>query len=113
MPVYLARPDLPKSDAMREAGPMSDQTRLSAVIRGSVQGVGFRWSVLNVAQDLGLYGYVTNRPDGTVEVVAEGPPGTVAELEKYLHSGPRSAVVEAVEADHGAPTGEFRRFEAK
>jgi acylphosphatase len=92
---------------------MADQTRLSALIRGSVQGVGFRWGVLSLAEDLGLYGYVTNRTDGTVEVVAEGPSGTIAELEKYLHSGPPSAVVEAVEVEHGAPTGEFRRFEAK
>jgi|tagenome__1003787_1003787.scaffolds.fasta_scaffold20578963_1 acylphosphatase len=92
---------------------MADQTRLSAVIRGEVQGVGFRWGVLSLAEDLGLYGYVTNRSDGTVEVVAEGPASEVGQLEKYLHNGPPSAVVEGVEAEHGEPSGKFRRFEAK
>ena len=92
---------------------MAQRSRLSAVIHGSVQGVGFRWGVLTRAEELGLYGYVTNQPDGTVQVVAEGPGEELAALEKFLHNGPPSAVVEAVEADHGPATGEFSRFEAK
>lgn len=42
------------------------------VVTGRVQGVGFRWYVMERAQELGLTGYVLNRRDGTVEVVAEG-----------------------------------------
>ncbi|MGH8823688.1 MAG: acylphosphatase [Jiangellaceae bacterium] len=47
--------------------------RMTARVDGRVQGVGFRWFVRRVAVELGLAGHATNRPDGTVEVVAEGP----------------------------------------
>ena len=92
---------------------MAEQASLSAVIHGSVQGVGFRWAVLNLAQALGVTGYVTNRPDGTVEVVAEGDRDELAELEKFLHSGPRWAEVERVDAEWGSASGRFRRFVTK
>ena len=46
--------------------------RLEAVVHGYVQGVGFRWSTRDVARRLGVRGYVRNRPDRSVEVVAEG-----------------------------------------
>ena len=48
-------------------------TRLHAVVRGHVQGVGFRYWVRGAAGDLGLRGTATNLPDGRVEVIAEGP----------------------------------------
>ena len=92
---------------------MAEQASLSAVIHGSVQGVGFRWGVMNLAAALGLTGYVTNRPDGTVEVVAEGDRDELAELEKFLHSGPRWAEVERVDAEWGSASGRFRRFVTK
>jgi acylphosphatase len=47
--------------------------RLTAVVRGRVQGVGFRWWTRCVAREFGLVGTATNRADGAVEVVAEGP----------------------------------------
>ncbi|HUL50216.1 MAG TPA: acylphosphatase [Gemmatimonadales bacterium] len=67
------------------------------VVRGVVQGVGFRWFVLRNAHSLGLRGWVTNRPDGTVEVVAEGAAAALDELERALTQGPRGARVEQVE----------------
>jgi len=92
---------------------MSDNMRLSAVIHGRVQGVGFRWTVQALAQGLGLSGYVSNRPDGTVRVEAEGHSESLAELEKYLRTGPRGAVVTGVDLVHRAATGEFSRFATK
>jgi acylphosphatase len=92
---------------------MTDQASLSAVIHGMVQGVGFRWAVLQRAEELGLTGYVSNRPDGTVEVVAEGGPAELDELEKFLHSGPRWAEVAKVEVERGTASGRFSRFVTK
>ena len=66
-------------------------------VRGRVQGVGFRWFVMGVAQHLGLQGYVRNLPDGTVEVVARGTPEAVVELERALARGPATARIDGVE----------------
>ncbi len=67
------------------------------IVRGRVQGVGFRWSVRRRAEALGLVGFARNRADGGVEVVARGDPHVLDELERYLTTGPRLASVEAVE----------------
>ena len=67
------------------------------VISGRVQGVGFRWFVVEEAQALGLRGHVRNLRDGQVEVVAEGPLSGLNDLEQVLRLGPRSARVTAVE----------------
>lgn len=66
-------------------------------VTGRVQGVGFRWFVRQTASDLGLRGTVRNARDGSVEVVADGTPEAVDEMERRLRRGPRSAVVEGVE----------------
>jgi acylphosphatase len=87
--------------------------RLSAVVTGRVQGVGFRWSVRRRAQHLGLSGYAANRADGTVEVEAEGTPSHLDELEEFLHMGPPGAGVAEVSARRGEPTGEFHGFVTK
>ena len=86
------------------------QLRLTAVVRGEVQGVGFRWSVQREAGRLGLTGYAENLPDGSVRVEAEGDPGRLDELEAFLRQGPRWAEVGAVEAERTPATGEFRSF---
>lgn len=72
-------------------------TREGFIVRGRVQGVGFRWSTTRTARQLGIRGTVRNRADGTVEVHAEGPPEALEDLESWLHEGPRSARVDAVE----------------
>jgi acylphosphatase len=67
------------------------------IIRGRVQGVGFRWFVTSEAERLQLGGYVRNLPDGSVEVVSRGPEDALATLEARLRRGPPAARVEAVE----------------
>jgi len=84
---------------------------LRAVVRGRVQGVGFRDYVLTRAGYLRLSGYVRNLPDGrSVEVVAEGPRAELEQLLAYLREGPRLARVDAVDADWGEPTGAYDGF---
>lgn len=69
------------------------QARVHMVVEGLVQGVGFRWFVARHAQARGLCGYVSNRYDGNVEIVAEGDRSLVEDLIKEVRVGPRSAHV--------------------
>ncbi len=84
--------------------------RLHAIVSGIVQGVNFRYYTRRQAEALGIAGWVANRWDGTVEVVAEGPRPAVDELLDWLHHGPPSAVVDNVQADWEPATGEFDGF---
>lgn len=68
------------------------------VIRGRVQGVGFRWFVMSQAERLNLGGYVRNLADGSVEVVSLGPEKALETLEGHLRRGPSGAHVEQVES---------------
>jgi acylphosphatase len=70
------------------------------LVRGHVQGVGFRWFVAREAERLGLRGFVRNLRDGTVEVVSEGAEAALDTLERHLNRGPAMARVEAVERLH-------------
>lgn len=84
---------------------------LRAVVRGRVQGIGFRDYVLTRARFLGLTGYVRNLPDGrSVEVVAEGPRGELEQLLEHVREGPRMSRVDAVETEWGEPTGAYDGF---
>ena len=87
--------------------------RLRAVVKGEVQGVGFRWSVQRQAGELGLTGYAENLPDGSVRVEAEGDPDRLDQLEVYLRQGPRWAEVESLDVQRAPATGEFRGFSAR
>jgi acylphosphatase len=87
--------------------------RLKAVIRGEVQGVGFRWAVQRQAGELGLTGYAQNLPDGSVRVEAEGDPDRLDLLESFLHQGPRWAEVASLDSQRVPATGEFASFEAR
>jgi len=71
--------------------------RRRVIVRGRVQGVGFRWFVREHAQALRLAGWVRNLPDGMVELEVEGPSERVAELLEQVAEGPDGAVVAAVE----------------
>lgn len=71
--------------------------RLHVLVRGRVQGVGFRWFVREAARELGLAGWVRNRPDGAVEVAAEGSAATIERLREQLRNGPPGAVVTSVD----------------
>jgi len=84
---------------------------LRAVVRGRVQGIGFRDYVLTRARFLGLAGYARTLPDGrSVEVVAEGPRSDLEQLLEYLHEGPRMSRVDAVDVEWGEPTGAYAHF---
>ena len=87
--------------------------RLTAVVRGEVQGVGFRWAVQNQAGRLGLTGYAENLPDGSVRVEAEGTSDRLDQLEAFLHQGPRWAEVSSVDSQRSPATGDFQTFEAR
>jgi acylphosphatase len=71
--------------------------RLHLLVRGRVQGVGFRWYVRELARKLGLSGWVRNCPDGAVEIAAEGSEESLQRLQRELRIGPPGAVVSAVE----------------
>ena len=71
--------------------------RLHVVVRGRVQGVGFRWFVREQARRLDLAGWVKNRDDGGVEVVAEGSEAAVRSLMHQLRKGPPDADVRDVQ----------------
>jgi acylphosphatase len=66
------------------------------LIRGRVQGVGFRWYVHREAAELGLRGWVKNTDAGDVEIVAAGEAEVIAELREELHKGSRGSRVDAV-----------------
>lgn len=66
---------------------------LHVLIRGRVQGVGFRWFVREEATALGLSGWVKNCPDGSVEVAADGPKGALESFRARLLEGPPHAHV--------------------
>lgn len=71
--------------------------RVHVLVRGRVQGVGFRWYVREAARTLGLAGWVRNRPDGTVEVAAQGDGEMLERLRDMLRAGPNGATVTAVD----------------
>ncbi len=76
------------------------------VVTGRVQGVFFRASTRDRARDVGVAGWVRNRPDGAVEAHVEGPPDAVERLEQWIRSGgPPDAIVDDLTTEEVAPTG--------
>lgn len=86
------------------------KTRLHLYIIGRVQGVYFRDSTRELAESLGLTGYVKNLPDGRVEAVVEGEKDSVDRLAQWCHSGPPRAIVSSVEIHNESYKGEFEIF---
>ncbi len=86
---------------------MSEQRtrRLTALISGTVQGVGYRLWVQRYARDLQLTGYAENLSDGRVEVIAEGQQADLERLLHWLARGPKHAVVSAIETQWADATG--------
>ncbi|NEM96503.1 acylphosphatase [Pontibacter burrus] len=87
--------------------------RVSMKVYGKVQGVFFRASTQEKAQELGLTGFVQNEPDGTVYLEAEGNPETIAQLETWAHHGPDRARVEKVEVKELDGLAGFNKFEQR
>ncbi len=80
------------------------------LVRGRVQGVGFRWFVEREAQILGVAGWVRNNADGSVEVLAMGSNEQLAGLRTRLRSGPRAARVDDVEEKESKPVAGLTTF---
>ena len=84
--------------------------RIRAIVRGDVQGVGFRAATAHEARRGNIAGWVRNLRDGSVEVEAEGPGPAVDALIKWLRRGPSLARVTAVEIDDSLPPAGLEGF---
>lgn len=80
------------------------------IVRGRVQGVGFRWFVDHEARQLGLSGWVRNNLDGSVEVLAMGSDQQLEALRRKLEAGPRAARVDEVEETPADPMAGLKTF---
>ena len=88
-----------------EPEPADPEVRLTAWVHGHVQGVGFRWWTRSRALELGLTGFAANKPDGRVQVVAQGSRSDAERLLDLLRSGGTPGSVDTVVADW-SDTGE-------
>jgi acylphosphatase len=79
------------------------------LVKGRVQGVGFRWFVHREAAEIGLRGWVKNTDEGHVEAVAAGLPEGLAELREAIHKGSRGSRVDAV-IEHELEAAEAERL---
>ena len=85
--------------------PNQDRIRRRAIVHGRVQGVFFRDSTRERAKAHGVAGWVTNRADGAVEAVLEGPPDAVQRVLRFLETGPSHASVDHVDVSEEEPEG--------
>ena len=84
--------------------------RMHLLATGQVQGVCYRAYAADVGRQLGLTGWVRNRPDGSVEALAEGDDAPLREFAAWCRQGPPHARVAHVDESYGAATGEFADF---
>ncbi len=81
------------------------------LVVGRVQGVGFRWFVEREARLIGVGGWVRNRDDGAVEVLASGTNAQLGSLYDKLKEGPRAARIDEVEVEDAAPFSGYKTFQ--
>ena len=98
---------------MSDGGPPDSRVRISATVRGQVQGVGFRWFVVRQASQLGLVGWVANAPDGSVVLEAEGDRSAAERLLELVGTGPPGAAVGGVSHSELGPLGSETRFSVR
>ena len=91
----------------------NDVQELHAYIQGWVQGVGYRYFVVNNALALGLRGYTRNQSDGSVEVLAQGTRPALERLLNMLQQGPSAAEVSEVRTQWGQPTAHLSGFHVR
>ena len=91
----------------------NDIQELHAYVHGRVQGVGFRYFVVEHALMLGLRGYARNARDGSVEVLAQGPRPALERLLSQLRQGPPAAYVSEVRTAWGKPTEHLSGFHVR
>ena len=90
--------------------PRDQNARVWLRVSGRVQGVGFRFSVIDEARRLGVTGWVRNTHDGDVELIAEGDKDRLQRLVTWCHAGPPGALVTHVETNWLPYHGEFAGF---
>ncbi len=90
-----------------------DHERARVSISGRVQGVFFRDSARERAEQLGLTGWVRNLPDGRVEALFEGPSERVREMVRWCEQGPPHAAVEDVKTEFEVSKGDLTSFEVR
>ncbi|MCC5832187.1 MAG: acylphosphatase [Chlamydiales bacterium] len=83
---------------------------LHAIIRGRVQGVGFRWTVVDYAESHRLTGTTKNLPDGTVEIYAQGPKESLEALLEDLKNDSGFARIESIKSEYRDPSRSFKGF---
>jgi acylphosphatase len=85
--------------------------RITAIARGRVQGIGYRYFVTGCAHETGVIGYVRNQPDGTVQIVAEGTRENLNLFTRLIRADQDpSILVENLDITPGEATGEFTQF---
>lgn len=84
---------------------MSERTRAHVFVSGRVQGVFFRATTSDTAEEVGADGWVRNLEDGRVEAVFEGSEAQVEEMVEFCHEGSSAARVEDVEVEYESPEG--------
>jgi acylphosphatase len=94
-PIPRVLPPAPQSETLTLL-PMASRLVRHFLVKGRVQGVGFRWFVHREAAALSLLGWVRNTEDGHVEVLAAGDPDSLADLALALRKGSRGSRVDAV-----------------
>ena len=92
---------------------MEGGERAHVYVSGQVQGVFFRDSAREKAEQLGLAGWVRNIPDGRVEALFEGPSERVREMVRWCEEGPSHADVESVETEFEASREDLTGFEVR
>ena len=88
-----------------------DLRAVDVILKGRVQGVGFRAFIRRNAMLLGLRGIVANQPDGTVKAFIEGDRKRIQQMLHLLHEGPSLAKVDQVEVETVEPVGRYKTFE--
>ena len=100
-------------ESMTGQNETNDIQELHAYVHGWVQGIGYRYFVVNNALALGLRGYTRNQSDGSVEVLAQGTRSALERLLTMLQQGPSAAEVSEVHTIWGQPTAHLSGFHVR
>ncbi len=92
---------------------MGDAVAVRVVVTGRVQGVGFRWSLAQIAEQQGARGWVRNRPDGSVEALIQGTRACVNEMIAWMRHGPPGAFVADAQVEMLTSAEQFEGFEIR
>jgi acylphosphatase len=107
----LTSDEQPRNNQLKRGKKMKKKVSVRVIISGRVQGVFFRMETKKEADKLGIFGWVRNRNDGTVEAVFEGDEDRVTPMIEWCRKGPPLSNVSGIDIQRGAWQNEFERFE--